>query len=90
MSAPTARQERDLDWIRTYYDVPSSLTLGSRVCFEGKRGTVIDTASGRLVIQLDGELGSAYYHPTWHMVYEDDKYRSSVTLTTAAHAEEPF
>lgn len=57
------------DYVRRYYGVPAK--RGMRVVANGKPGVITSGAGERIRIRLDGDKGSAHWHPTWHIDYGD-------------------
>lgn len=57
--------------IRKRYGVPAK--RGMRVIHTYKiphrKGTITGSRGSRLLIRLDGDAMSAYYHPTWELTY---------------------
>jgi hypothetical protein len=63
------RNQRNLDYIRGHYGVPA--TIGGRVLFEGRSGSIVGTSDHYLLIKLDDEKIPDVFHATWHMEYVD-------------------
>ncbi|MFF7365458.1 hypothetical protein [Streptomyces sp. NPDC008125] len=67
------RQDHDLDYINTYYGLPERLgaraTIGGRVRWTDREGTIVDTADTYLRVLLDGDTEPVTRHATSNMAY---------------------
>ncbi|MFJ4972796.1 hypothetical protein [Streptomyces sp. NPDC088755] len=67
------RQAHELDYINTYYRLPERLgvrgTIGSRIRWTDREGTIVDTAGTYLQVLLDGDTEPVTRHTTSNMAY---------------------
>lgn len=56
-----------MKYIRSYYKVPAK--VGGMVIADGRPGKIIGANGHKLIIRLEGERRSSYWHPTWNIRY---------------------
>ncbi|MFJ4576785.1 hypothetical protein ACIP4W_36375 [Streptomyces sp. NPDC088846] len=67
------RQDHELDYINTYYRLPERLgvraTVGGRIRWTDREGTIVDTAGTYLRVLLNGDTEPVTRHATSNMAY---------------------
>ena len=61
----------DFTYINKQYGV--NACVGRRVVADGKNGVIVGSEGAHLVVNLDEEKPNSYtyWHPTWHMEYQE-------------------